>query len=68
MCNHISLNHSQLFSKRLDKDNQCYICQIKFTNKEDIKKHMNDRHSPDSFYEKLVEEISDEVSQVDNTS
>ena len=68
LCKHISSKHGQLFSKRHDQGNQCYICKMKFTNKEDSLKHMDESHSPDSFYEKLVEEISSEVSQAENSN
>ena len=58
LCKHISSKHGHLFSKRIDQGNQCYICKMKLSNKEDLSKHMDDSHSPDSFYEKLVEKMS----------
>ena len=49
LCKHISSKHGHLFSKRHDQGNQCYICKMKFTNKEDSSKHMDESHSPDIF-------------------
>ena len=34
------------------------MCYTMLDNKEEMNKHMNEKHSPDSFYEKLVEDIS----------
>ena len=58
MCKHIGSKHSELFPERPDRGNQCPMCYFKFNTGEQVKKHMDESHSPDSFYEKLVEEIS----------
>ena len=34
------------------------MCHTQFNNKEEVNQHINEKHSPNSFYEKLVEEIS----------
>ena len=59
-CKHMSSKHSQFFSKRSNQDNKCYICYIKLASSEEMSTHMEESHSPDSFYEKLIEEISGE--------
>ena len=58
MCKHISSKHNELFPKRLTRDNQCNMCYKTFTSSREVIEHMDKKHSPDSFYEKLKEEIS----------
>ena len=49
LCKHISLKHSQLFAKRSNQDDQCYICYRKLASAEEMTTHMEESHSPDSF-------------------
>ena len=56
LCKHIGNSHSELFPKR--RGNQCYICSKIFGSIEETTNHMDESHSPDSFYEKIVEDMS----------
>ena len=56
LCLHISEKHGDLFPKKLDIGNTCDMCYTKLTTKEEVTSHKNEKHSPDSFYEKLVED------------
>ena len=58
MCKHISNKHSELFPKQVDRGNQCNMCYKRFNTSQALTKHMDEIHSPNSFYEKLKEEIS----------
>ena len=58
LCIHISSKHKEMFPKVSEQGNNCEICYEIYRSKEEVTKHMNERHSPDSFYEKIVEAIS----------
>ena len=58
ICRHISYKHGELFPKKHDNLDECNICYTKFESKDQMNSHKNEKHSPDSFYEKLVEDIS----------
>ena len=60
LCSHISSSHAELFPKKPDRGNCCDMCFARFESSEELNKHMLERHSPYSFYEKLVEDISGE--------
>ena len=60
LCKHISTEHSEMFQKRGLTENKCDMCYKQFNSKEDTTHHMSERHSPESFYEKIVEDISGE--------
>ena len=60
LCSHISCTHAELFPKMPNRGNCCDMCFARFENSEELDKHKLDIHSPDSFYEKLVEDISGE--------
>ena len=49
LCKHISSNHCELFPERPDRGNQCHMCHGKFINSEELNRHMDESHSPDSF-------------------
>ena len=55
LCKHISHAHSELFPKR--RGNQCYICSKIFSTIEETTNHMDESHSPDSFYEQIKDDI-----------
>ena len=57
LCKHISHWHSELFPKR--RGNQCYICSKIFSSIEETTRHMDENHSPDSFYEKIIEDVAE---------
>ena len=58
LCIHISSKHKEMFQKKPELGTSCEICYDVFNSNEQVTKHMNEKHSPDSFYEKLVEDIS----------
>ena len=58
LCNHITSKHSELFPNKIDRGNCCDICYTSFESKENKMKHTVENHSTDSFYEKLVADIS----------
>ena len=60
LCKHISKEHSEMFPKRENMENKCDMCYLQFESKEEVTRHMTKKHSPDSFYEKIVEDISGE--------
>lgn len=60
LCIHISSKHKEMFPKVSEQENNSEICYETCGSKEEVTKHMNERHSPDSFYEKIVEAISGE--------
>ena len=62
LCSQISLSHAELFPNKPDRGICCDMCFARFESSEELNKHMLERHSPDSFYEKLVEDISGECS------
>ena len=47
-----------MFPKVSEQRTNCEICYEISNSKEGVTKHMNEKHSPDSFYEKIVEAIS----------
>ena len=60
LCKHISSKHSELFPSKNKTDIKCDMCYIEYDTKEEVIYHMKEKHSPDSFYEKIVEDISGE--------
>ena len=60
LCKHISTEHSEMFPKREDLENKCDMCYLQFDSKKKVTSHMTEKHSPESFYEKIVEDISGE--------
>ena len=58
LCIHISSKHKEMFPKVSEQGTNCEICYEIYRSKEEVTKHMNEKHSPDSFYEKIVEAIS----------
>ena len=60
LCKHSSTEHSEMFPKRGSIENKCDMCYKQFNSKEETTHHMSERHSPESFYEKIVEDISGE--------
>ena len=48
--------HNELFPKRNEKEYT--MCNTKFDNKEDLNNYIDEKHSPNSCYEKLLEDIS----------
>ena len=47
-----------MFPKKPTEELECDLSFKKFENHEEISKHKQNQHCPDSFYEKLVEDIS----------
>ena len=60
LCIHISFKHKEMFPKVFEQGDNCEICYEIYRSEEEVTKHMNEKHSPDSFYEKIVEAISGE--------
>ena len=66
LCKHISSEHSYLFPKRDGMENKCDMCYIElFTNKE-VTAHMQEKNSPETFYEKTIADISGECRYCKN--
>ena len=60
LCKHISTEHSEMFRKKDSMEDKCDMCYLQFDSREKVTSHMNDNHSPESFYAKIVEDISGE--------
>ena len=60
LCKHISTEHEEMFPKKDAMENKCDMCYTQFSSKEKFLIHMKEMHSPESFYEKIVEDISGE--------
>ena len=57
-----STEHSEMFSKKTAIIIDCNVCYQKFGKPEEVAKHKEEQHSPNSFYEKLVDEMSGRCS------
>ena len=60
LCTHISNEHSEMFPKRDKMDRKCDVCYLQLESKDKVISHMKENHSPESFYSKIVEDISGE--------
>ena len=47
-----------MFPKKPVTKSECDLCVEKFSNAEEVSKHKQEQHSPDSFYEKLVDDMT----------